>query len=552
MIGVAVHPSEQPTARELFELFKTPWEFYRSERNYEIVIATASPLPAANCRLTILFGATSLAFDQENGLTLNPKTEGISVIHAYRRFPLYGAAATFPTSSIDLVREEQSNQPILFACGTSEHTVIRAGYNLFDEIRRLLTTGQPSPNAGIPTLDLHLALLRDLITRAGVPLVEIPPVPAGYDFMACLTHDIDHPVIINHRWDHTIFGFLQRATVGSLLSFCRGRLPLKSLLKNWSGACRLPLVHLGLAKDFWHEFAQDYLKIEAKLGATYFVIPERDNPGQKADGSSVPMRACRYEITELLPQLRAIITAGSEVAVHGLDAWRDATAGRRELAKVSQVTGAVEMGVRMHWLYFDQNSPAVLEQAGFSYDSTVGYNDTVGYRAGTTQVYQPPTTVQLLELPLHVMDTALFYPTYLCLDESAAYSLVSSMIGRMPEFGGVLTFNWHDRSLAPDRLWGNVYLKFIQEMKNRHAWFPTATQAVAWFRKRRRATLEYLQDETGLIKVRGVLDKTDLLPGLKIRIHHALARRPDELLAAGTAATFSDERFDMITEINLS
>ena len=41
----------------------------------------------------------------------------------------------------------------------------------------------------------------------------------------------------------------------------------------------------------------------------------------------------------------------------------------------------------MHWLYFDQNSPKTLENAGANYDSTVGYNETVGYRAGTAQGY---------------------------------------------------------------------------------------------------------------------------------------------------------------------
>ena len=45
--------------------------------------------------------------------------------------------------------------------------------------------------------------------------------------------------------------------------------------------------------------------------------------------------------------------------------------------------------MRMHWLYYDQQSPGVLEKAGAVYDSTIGYNETVGYRAGTTQAYKP-------------------------------------------------------------------------------------------------------------------------------------------------------------------
>jgi len=39
----------------------------------------------------------------------------------------------------------------------------------------LLTTGQPVRHAAIPTLEKHIAFLRELIVEAGIPLVEIPP-----------------------------------------------------------------------------------------------------------------------------------------------------------------------------------------------------------------------------------------------------------------------------------------------------------------------------------------------------------------------------------------
>src|SRR5262245_30179578 len=40
MIGVACSPSEEPVVREFFELFKTPWEFYRSGRPYRVILCT--------------------------------------------------------------------------------------------------------------------------------------------------------------------------------------------------------------------------------------------------------------------------------------------------------------------------------------------------------------------------------------------------------------------------------------------------------------------------------------------------------------------------------
>ncbi len=38
MIGVIADPSEHDVVREFFELFKTPWEFYRRDRHYEVML----------------------------------------------------------------------------------------------------------------------------------------------------------------------------------------------------------------------------------------------------------------------------------------------------------------------------------------------------------------------------------------------------------------------------------------------------------------------------------------------------------------------------------
>ena len=151
---------------------------------------------------------------------------------------------------------------------------------------------------------------------------------------------------------------------------------------------------------------------------------------------------------------------------------------------------SAESGVRMHWLYFGEQSHAELEKAGFAYDSTVGYNNAVGYRAGTTQVFKPLTVTKLLELPMHVMDTALFYPSYLNLSPKQAEEKIRPLIADAVHFGGALTVNWHDRSLAPERLWDGTYRWLLAEFKTQGAWFATAAQAVAWFQKRRAATFE--------------------------------------------------------------
>ena len=397
----------------------------------------------------------------------------------------------------------------------------RIGYDLFGEVRKLLTVGQPSANANMPALELHIAFLRDLITGCGVPLVEIPPVPDGYPFIACLTHDVDNPSIRQHKWDHTMFGFLYRAVFGSLSNLLRERIRVGGLLTNWAAALKLPFVHMGLAKDFWRGFDDRYLELENGLSSTFFVIPFKNDPGKNSHGPAPMFRAARYGAADIADTIRKLMIAGSEVGLHGIDAWLDSTRGRAEIEEIRRLTGASEIGVRMHWLYYDQQSPVALEKAEADYDSTIGYNETVGYRAGTTQAYKPLTATRLLELPMHVMDTALFYPAYLGLSSGEASRLLGRMVDNAVQFGGCLTINWHDRSLSPERLWDACYRDLVQDLKSRGAWFSTAGQAISWFRKRRSVVFETDGVEPNAVCAKVTAHHEDSVPGLRLRIYKA-------------------------------
>jgi peptidoglycan/xylan/chitin deacetylase (PgdA/CDA1 family) len=406
--------------------------------------------------------------------------------------------------------------------------------------------------AQVPTLELHIAMLRDMIVRCSILLVEIPPLPAGYKFIACLTHDVDHPGIRNHKCDHTMFGFLYRAIVGSLINFCRGRRSVRYLAANWMAAFSLPLVHLGLAKDFWNQLDR-YIEIEGDVTSTFFIIPTKGDPGHNATGRAPSMRAARYDVAEITDQIHRLVSARHEIGLHGIDAWRDPTKGRVELECIRDVTGASEVGVRMHWLYFDEQTPATLEKAGFSYDSTVGYNDAVGYRAGTTQAFKPLGTERLLELPMHIMDTALFFPAHMNLSAKQARRVVDILVASTSRFGGVLTINWHDRSIAPERMWDESYIELLEDLKSREVWFPTAMDAVSWFRKRRSAVIENVTNEDKAIRINvSMREGDDNLPGLRIRVHKAPAHQANLPKPSGLEEQFVEISLNRSEEIEMA
>jgi hypothetical protein len=405
--------------------------------------------------------------------------------------------------------------------------VIRLGYDLFDEVAFLLSAGQPVEHAQVPALDLHIRMLREWILEAGIWLLEIPPAPANHSFIVCLTHDIDFISIRQHCFDHSMWGFVLRATAGALWNFARGRLSLFRLLRSWLAVASLPLVYAGWARDFWEPF-EWYLKVEEGLSPTYFLIPFKRRPGVRVPGRHASRRATAYGAADLREQAQVLRSHGCEVGVHGIDSWHDAEKGSAEKAAVMAVAGEC-FGIRMHWLLRDENTPAALERAGYSYDSTCGYNETVGYRAGTGQVFRPLGARTLLELPMHIQDGALFYAQRLDLSEPEAEKRCQALIGHAQRFGGVLTLLWHDRSHGPERFWGDFYARLVRTLRSLDGWFATAGQAAGWFRKRRGVRFEAREAESGA-RIRLRYTGEEIRPPLRIRVY-----RPSLAVTAGAS-----------------
>ncbi len=521
MIGVVATPSQRSVVREFFELFKTPWEFYRHDGHYDVVLcAGPDGIEHSSAKLVLIYGGHELPFDaalRRQGYS-NPCGPRMLVTEGMR-IPVYGDSVTFAASGSGILLDEESQQAAAYSeVQTNGPIVVRIGYDLFHEVTILLTEGQPHANAGIPSLDLHISFLRNLIVRNRIPLVEIPPVPRGYRFIACLTHDVDHPSMRLHKFDHTMVGFAYRALVGSALAALRGRQGMRTVLQNWAAVLQLPFVYLGLLPDFWNQL-DTYTSLEGEgVRSSFFVIPFKHRRGAKRGELPPYRRASAYGAADIADEIRRLLADNHEIGLHGIDAWHDTDKGREELNEVCRAAGSQVVGVRMHWLYLAEQSPAVLEGLGVDYDSTVGYNEAVGYRAGTSQVYRPLGVQRLLELPLHVMDTALFFPACQNLSFAAARRVVGAIIDNAVHFGGVMTINWHDRSIAPERLWRDFYVDLIHELRSRGAWLASARDTVLWFRQRRAAVFDDIDWTTG--KVNASLEMGRNLPGLDVRVRN--------------------------------
>jgi hypothetical protein len=479
VIGVAVDAADLAVAREFFELFKTPWEAAVPGRQYSILLSTSAQHDGFQAPVILAYGSTRQPLDDEMKVSIDSVDAGDAVWGDWR-IPIYGRVALFGGKARGLTVQ---GKPIQYEARLGARVVWRLGYDLFHEVRQLLTTGQPVSRASVPTLELHIEVLRRLLVQEGVSFVEVPPVPNGHAFICCLTHDIDFFGIKRHRFDRTLAGFVVRASIGTLVQVVRGRCTLDHAIANFKALLALPLVFYGTRRDFWAPF-DDYARAELPNRSTFFMVPFKDRPGIAPNGGIDETRAVRYELAEVADEVRRAASQDSELGVHGIDSWRDSPSGKREQDQLTRITGQATTGVRMHWLYFDSDSPQHLESAGYDYDSTWGYNEAVGYRAGTSQAFRFPGTERLMELPLSIMDSALLAPGRMALAPSEAIRQCDAMVENAERFGGTVVVNWHCRSLAPDRLWVEPYRTLLNRLSG-GAWFARGTEAVNWFRWRR-------------------------------------------------------------------
>ncbi len=483
-IGVLCHPLEKEIVREFFELFKTPWEFAVPEEQYEVVLSTISePFPIA-AKVVLYYSSLPLEVDNLHQIKVIERQDLDGFGYDTYHVPAYGKLSEVGEGgdSIEIIHSNDVSVGIYI--DIRGQAVYRFGYDLFEEIQFLLMTGQSSSHALAPTVELHIELLRNCLLRIGIAVIEIPPVPAGYSFFGCLTHDVDFAGIRYHKLGHTFWGFVYRSLLLTPLRFIQRELSIGELFQNWWAVIKLPFIYLGMAEDIWDKF-DIYGDMESPYKSTFFVLPFENRPGVNAFGEIDKKRAANYSLENIASKLKKLSQQGMEIAVHGIDAWRDVEAGSLEMERISTIVGEAASGVRMHWLYHDEDTFSQLEQAGYSYDSTGGYNDAVGYRNGTTQVFKPLGVSQIYELPMHIQDTSLFYPKRMKLSNVRAKEVCDEIIAQAKKFGGVLTISWHARSLAPERLWGRFYSWLLERLKVNNAWIGSAKQIVDWFKYRR-------------------------------------------------------------------
>lgn len=330
------------------------------------------------------------------------------------------------------------------------------------------------------------------ITEVRGPLRTETPVPLwpnGHSFAVCLSHDVD---MVTRTWTPTQIARSIRIAVSGSRGTARAEAVLKALGRTVVfRTSRAPSSAATLQRSVDLELARD-------VRSSYFftVYP----PGRPSWYDSVYGVDDSFVFGDRRRRVRDVMSelaqTGFDVGLHGSSASAtDAALLSAQRAVLEEAAGAEVRTIRQHWLHWDARlTPAAQATAGFTADSTLGFNRNVGFRAGTSFPFflsapDPFRPLDVLEVPLIAEESALFAANALELDESLAREVVQTLVDRVATVGGVFTTLIHPHSLLEDRV-TSLYTWLLDYALDRGAWVASVAQVDSWWRRRARALAE--------------------------------------------------------------
>lgn len=158
---------------------------------------------------------------------------------------------------------------------------------------------------------------------------------------------------------------------------------------------------------------------------------------------------------------------GIENGVHpGYNTYQSRDQLQSEVRVLREILGDQPMGGRQHYLRWSPATWLDWEACGLHYDSTVGFADCLGFRAGTCIPYRPwifseDRESHLIEIPLIAMDCTPI--VYMGLTPDQSLCAIDDCIQACRAVGGVFTLLWHNTTLM-DPSYGNLYRDVLDRL----------------------------------------------------------------------------------------
>src|SRR5260370_5778604 len=130
MIGVLADDAEHSVVSELFELFKTPWEFYRSNSRCDVLICSGKQVQDSSAKLVLIYGMEQKAFDRENGIEILSRRSNTVLSYREDQIPVYRQGLTFHWANAFPLIEAHTREPAACQLASPGRTPSRSASHL--------------------------------------------------------------------------------------------------------------------------------------------------------------------------------------------------------------------------------------------------------------------------------------------------------------------------------------------------------------------------------------------------------------------------------------
>ena len=293
--------------------------------------------------------------------------------------------------------------------------------------------------------------------------------PEGKEFAICLTHDIDSLTKYPSAPKILRVGItqLRRQKPRWYLEMARNYLAM--------------LFHLRKGP---YETLDDIVKLEGQYGfrsSFYFKAGDSSIHDENLVGRP-----------KAVSIIRRMEDKGWEVGLHaGYNTYKDVRIMSQERDEVDRAVSKRNYGCRQHCLRWKTpDTWRIQEKLGLLYDTSLGFNDELGFRCGICVPFKPfdikeNRELDIWELPLTVMDASFDSPRYQGLSPEGGYGEIIKHINMVKKYGGCFVLLWHNTSFQPSGEWTRrkeTYQKLMKFISTQNVFVTSGREIIQWWK----------------------------------------------------------------------
>ena len=298
-----------------------------------------------------------------------------------------------------------------------------------------------------PLVDEYTEALRQLLNQFGLRVS-----PRREAFRVLITHDVDSGIPVKGGLEYFENGL--RSLYREIVRERRVRAGLTNCFQWFA---------VGMGLRSYDDSFRDIVQIDKQYGYTsHFFVMANGTHEQDATYN------IRSEYSQSV--MRKIQSCGGQVGLHpGIDSHKCLNQFEKEWSNLREVFPDALQATRSHFLVFQvPDSWNKLSEVGCRVDTTLGFNNYMGFRAGTSRPFRPFDVVNqrvatVWEYPMVIMDKNLFV---LPVDSDAKrIERALQIVDKVAAQGGCLVINWHNFYCFSDYL--SMYTTILEYVAKR-------------------------------------------------------------------------------------